>query len=126
MVYEDAEKLYAEVKKDGKHLLNEAFDTLLPKSTSLSFEEPLSITGQGSIVGFNTTFFPRLDVVKVPLTGSGGSKLKSKVVQSSKDGSVGYALMEGHNGAGVAFSRGLFADCHPATGELFEILWNVL
>lgn len=107
MVYEDAEKLYTEVRKDGKHMINEAFKALFPSSPDVS---------PGQIVAYNTTFFPRRDVVKIPLSGN-GSKLRSQVVQASKDGSYGYALMDGSNGGHVARPTGLFADCLPASGR---------
>ncbi|KDQ59961.1 glycoside hydrolase family 38 protein [Jaapia argillacea MUCL 33604] len=113
MVYDDAEKLYTEVRKDGQELLEEAFDTFLPGSSLLSLESVAQqkFTNSGNIVAFNTTFFPRRDVVKVPVTGS-ASRLKSKVVQTGKDG-VGYALMDGSQGGSLVASRGLFADCMP-------------
>lgn len=116
MVYEDAEKIYAEVKKEGKALLEEAFGTLLQRSYSIDSDAPFQASSPGMLVGFNTTMFPRLDVVKVSLKGSGGSQLKSKVVQTSGDGTSGYALMHSEGGLGASFSRGLFADCHAASG----------
>ena len=120
MVYEDAEKIYAEVRKEGKQLLEEAFGSLLHRSCSLDPKEPVVTSSQGNIVGINTTAFPRLDVVKIPLSGPSASKLRPKVVQLSEDGLTGYALMQCENGVGLSFSRGLFADCKAATGELFH------
>ncbi|KAH8115672.1 glycoside hydrolase family 38 protein [Phellopilus nigrolimitatus] len=115
MVYEDAEKFYAEVHKEGKALLDEAFGALLQPSFSISPETPFAASTQGTVVAFNTTMFPRLDVVQVPLTGSGGAKLKTKVVQTSVDGKHGYALMQAETGLGLSFARGLFADCNAAS-----------
>lgn len=116
MVYEDAEKIYSEVKKEGNAMLNDALGSLLQSSFCIP-DGTFSMSSAGSIVALNTTMFPRLDVVKVPLGGSGGSKLKSKVVQTSKDGSYGYMLMQAEKGLGLSFSRGLFADCNPAIGR---------
>ena len=121
MVYEDAEKLYAEVRKEGKALLEDAFGALLKSSTRLSVspDEPQAAavsSRECNIVAFNTTMFPRLDVVTVPLTGNGGPKLKTKVIQTSADGKFGYALMHGTDGFGLARSRGLFADCDTPSG----------
>ena len=86
MVYEDAEKLYSEVSKDGQMLLEEAFNALLPRTAPLSAAP--NVKSLGEIIGYNTTFFPRRDVVKVPLVGA-ASALKSKLVQTSKCGSYG-------------------------------------
>ncbi|KAI0071984.1 hypothetical protein K474DRAFT_1668357 [Panus rudis PR-1116 ss-1] len=105
MVYGDAEKLYAEVRKDGKLLIDEAFKALYPTPAK---------GGQETIIGYNTTFFPRRDVVNVPLTGSNAA-LKNKVVQASKNGTYGYALLDGTNGGHVSQCSGLFADCMPVS-----------
>jgi alpha-mannosidase len=116
MVYEDAEKLYAEVRKDGDALLEEAFEALFEKSIPLPQYATLkSFDGLGGLVGFNTSFFPRLDVVKIPLRGA-ASQLRSKVVQTSVDGSVGYALMDSSAGGSLANPIGLSADCTAASG----------
>jgi alpha-mannosidase len=70
MVYVDAEKLYAEVRKDDESLLEEAFGALFPKSLPISQGTPLkSSGGSGDLVAFNATFFPRRDVVRIPLRG---------------------------------------------------------
>lgn len=120
MVYEDAEKLYAEIAKDGRQLLEEAFSILFPRSVSLSPMTAAAVP-QGKLFAFNPTFFPRRDVVEVPLSGL-GARLKGEMVQSSRDGKVGYALMDTQagEGAGVVFARGLYADCHPPTGALLS------
>ena len=112
MVYDDAEKLYAEVREDGQSLLEEAFGALFPKSTPL--DTTTASKTAGDIVGFNTTFFPRRDVIEVPL--SGAAHLKSKVVQASKDGATGYALLDCSEGGNLSRSSGLFADCMPPSG----------
>ncbi|KZT05154.1 glycoside hydrolase family 38 protein [Laetiporus sulphureus 93-53] len=110
MVYDDAEKLYAEVRKDGEQLLEDAFSALFPKSISLSN----ATGGLGKLVAFNTTSFPRRDVVKVPLRG-GAARLKSQVVQVSKDGTEGFALMDCAEGGNLALPNGLFADSMPVS-----------
>ena len=119
MVYDDAEKLYAEVRKEGEALIEEAFEAMLQAST------PLTATAKptsGNLVAFNTTFFPRRDVIKVPLgKGVQAAKLRSKVVQTSKDGKEGYALMDCSEGGSLSFCSGLFADCNPTAGEYISV-----
>ena len=114
MVYDDAEKLYAEVRKDGETLLEEAFKVIFPPSVSLT-DPAFKSKKTGTIVGFNTTFFPRRDIVEIPLAGA-ASKLRSQVVQASKDGAVGLALMDCRAGGGVSFGTGMYSDCKPVSG----------
>ena len=113
MVYDDAEKLYAEVRKDGEKLLEDAFSALFPKSVSIN--QAANIRPHGEIVAYNSTFFKRRDVVQIPLT-SGGTYLRSQVVQASKDGATGYALLDYSAGGHLAKPSGLFADCTPVSG----------
>jgi alpha-mannosidase len=121
MVYEDAERLYSEVRKEGNALIEEAFHVLFKDSTPVT---PDAKAASGNLIAFNTTFFPRRDVVKVPLDGSGyARKLKSMVVQTSKDGKEGYALMNCSDGDSLSFCSGLFADCNPASGEVSGTIW---
>ncbi|KAG5635742.1 hypothetical protein H0H81_010225 [Sphagnurus paluster] len=116
MVYEDAEKLYAEVRKDGEILLDEAFNVLLPHSVSLTQStNPKSLTTSDKIVGFNTTFFRRSDMIEVPLAGASAA-IKSQILQTSSDGSIGYAIMNTPGGANVG------TVCTPATGLHAQIL----
>ncbi|OCH89390.1 glycoside hydrolase family 38 protein [Obba rivulosa] len=65
MVYADAEKLYAEVRKDAEELIEEAYSALLPKSVRASTKVPI-VTSDFRLVGYNTTPFPRRDVVEFP------------------------------------------------------------
>ena len=134
MVYEDAEKLYREVAASGKHLLERAMQALFPHSVPLSLEDPLqklpswsnqgtsypisasynltqtiNSTGHqsrgGQVVGINTVHAPRREVVALPLTGPEVMRLKPAVVQLSKSGSVGYAVLQaGHEDAVATIS----------------------
>ncbi|KNZ71950.1 Alpha-mannosidase [Termitomyces sp. J132] len=71
MVYDDAEKLYAEVHKDGEALLDDAFRVLFPDSVVLNASTNLkALPPIGKIIGFNTTFFRRSDIIEVPLSTS--------------------------------------------------------
>lgn len=100
MVYEDADRLYAEVAKDGKALLKEAFKILFPSSESLASSN-MKYMNLDQIIAYNTTFFPRQEIVELPIAKSA---LKSQVVQASSDGSVGYALMDFKGGASMGFA----------------------
>ncbi|KAI0742249.1 glycoside hydrolase family 38 protein [Daedaleopsis nitida] len=113
MVYEDAEKLYGEVRKDGRALLEAAFKAIFPPSISLT-DPAFKSKKTGTIVGFNTTFFPRRDIVVVPMAGA-ASRLRSQVVQTSKNGTTGFALLDCAAGGGVAFGTGMYADCKPVS-----------
>ncbi len=114
MVYDDAEKLYVEVRKDGETLLEEAFKAIFPPSVSLS-DPSFKSKKTGTIVGFNTTFFPRRDIVEVPLSGA-AQRLKSQVVQTAKNGASGFALLDCSAGGGVAYGTGMYANCKPVSG----------
>lgn len=116
MVYDDAEKLYAEVRQDGENLLQEASEVLLPKALPLTASNVAKVSG--NIVGFNTTFFSRRDIVEVPLT-SASAHLRSQVVQTSKDGTKGYALLDCSAGGHLARPVGFFADCMPVSGACY-------
>ncbi|KAH0580103.1 hypothetical protein H2248_002912 [Termitomyces sp. 'cryptogamus'] len=114
MVYDDAEKLYAEVHKDGEALLDDAFRVLFPDSVVLNASTNLkALPPIGKIIGFNTTFFRRSDIIEVPLVGA-DSGLKSQVLQTSSDGTVGYAVMNTPGSVGSI--------CTPATGLHAQIL----
>ncbi|KAF9558502.1 glycoside hydrolase family 38 protein [Agrocybe pediades] len=119
MVYDDAEVLYAEVKKDCEALLEEAFGVLFPSSVPLTpSTRSKSLAGSSKIVAYNTTFFPRWDIIKIPLAKAGPG-LKSQIMQASDDGKEGYAIMHCANGAGPGElkhpSNALHAQLKPAS-----------
>lgn len=123
MVYDDAEVLYAEVKRDGEALLEDAFSVLFPNSVPLSSStRSKSLAGSSKIVAFNTTFFPRWDIVKVPLAKA-GSTLKSQILQASDDGKEGYAIMHCPGGGATGElkhpSNALHGQLKPVSG-----MWN--
>ncbi|KAI0685236.1 galactose mutarotase-like domain-containing protein [Cytidiella melzeri] len=101
-----------EIEKDCEDALEKAFEALFPKSSPLT--SAANTRTPGTIMAYNTTFFPRRDVIQVPLEGY-ASSLKSQVVQASEDGSIGYALLDCIEGSHVARASGLFADCMPAS-----------
>lgn len=120
MVYDDAEVLYAEVKKDGEDLLEEALSVLFPNSVPLTpSTRSKALAGSSKVVAYNTTFFPRWDIIKVPLAKAGPA-LKSLVLQASDDGKEGYAIMHCADGAGAGElkhpSNALHAHLKPVSG----------
>jgi alpha-mannosidase len=62
MVYEDAEKLYAEVRADTEALTEDALRVIYPDSS----RSPLP-SGPHTLFAHNTTPFARRDIVRVPL-----------------------------------------------------------
>lgn len=120
MVYDDAEKLYAEVKESGESLLDEALSILFPDSFPLGLAKyKYSRNSYTKIIGYNTTFFPRWDIIKIPLQ-SVNSALKAQIMQASDDGKEGYAVMynngESQVGQLKSPSSALHAQLLPASG----------
>jgi alpha-mannosidase len=115
MVYDDAEVLYSEIKKDGETLLEEAFQVLYPHTHRVDLSSPL---GKGELIGHNTTPFARRDVVALELGSAGKNAPKGTIVQTNAAGNTGYALFESETGQAHALCRGMFADCTPASGTL--------
>ena len=94
MVYEDAEKLYAEVRRDTEALTEEALRVIYPGSLSLSSAP----SGPLTLFAHNTTPFSRRDIVRVPL---GGGTSTGNVLQTTSDGKEGYVVLEGGPGGGI-------------------------
>lgn len=130
MVYDDAEKLYAEVAKDGKDMFEEAVGALVPDTLPLSaLSSPTSSglthlsshSGKWRLVGLNTVHASRREVVEVPLAGPGAIKLRGEVAQIAKDGSKAFAIMETDDphiiGAGLLSAKGIYADLQPVAGS---------
>ncbi|KAJ7652628.1 galactose mutarotase-like domain-containing protein [Mycena rosella] len=82
MVYDDAEKLYAEVRADCEQMLDDALEVILGSATRVA---PGAVASLEKIVAYNTTFFPRREVARVPL-GAAGDSLRNQVAQRSADG----------------------------------------
>jgi alpha-mannosidase len=109
MVYDDAEKYYAEVKKDGEALLEDAFKVLFPHGSRALGAGP----SDGTLLAYNSTFLPRREVVRV--AAGAGAALASQLAQTGADG-AGYALLDAPAGAALARPIGMFADCMPVSG----------
>ena len=91
MVYDDAEQLYSEVRKDCQALLESALGVLLVDSVPLSGNS--SISQPFNIIGVNTTPFARRDIVKIPISGTSQSLLPGPA-QTTVDGKHGYVLLQ--------------------------------
>jgi len=100
MVYEDAEKLYAEVRTDTDALVDKALAVLYPSSLPLSSAVPASTSGPLTVFAHNTTSFARRDVVRVPL-GERGISSGNVLLQKTSDGKEGYVILEGGAGGGL-------------------------
>lgn len=128
MVYEDAEVLYAEVKRDCEAILEDAFSALLPASIAvLPSMRTKTLGGSSKILAFNTTFLPRWDIVRIPSLSKAGPSLKSLVLQASEDGKEGYAIMHCPGGGAIGElkhpSSGLHELIKPVSGEWSLILF---
>jgi alpha-mannosidase len=100
MVYEDAEKLYAEVLTDTEKLVDRALAVLYPSSLPLLSAVPASTSGPLMVFAHNTTAFARRDVVRVPL-GERGISSGNVLLQKTNDGKEGYVVLEGGAGGGL-------------------------
>jgi alpha-mannosidase len=100
MVYEDAEKLYAEVRTDTEKLVDRALAVLYPSSVPLLSAVPASTSGPLMVFAHNTTAFARRDVVRVPLSERGISS-GNVLLQKTDDGKEGYVVLEGGAGGGL-------------------------
>ncbi len=101
MVYEDAEKLYAEVRVDTETLVDKALAVLYPGSLPLSSAAPASTSGPLAVFAHNTTPFARRDVVRVPL-GEKGISSGNVLLQKTSDGKEGYVVLESGAGGGLS------------------------
>ena len=123
MVYDDAEKLYAEVKLSGESLIEEALSILFPDSLPFcSMANPKMKYLEGSydkIIGYNTTFLPRWDVIMIPIDRV-NSALKAHILQANDDGKEGYGVMQTPAGSQVGQLRNpdcsLYTHLQPASG----------
>ncbi|KAJ3574050.1 hypothetical protein NP233_g2021 [Leucocoprinus birnbaumii] len=124
MVYDDAEKLYGEVKQSGESLIEASLSVLFPDSfplhalVSTRMKYFKNSNTYDKIIGYNTTFLPRWDIIKFPLNGA-NSALKSQILQASDDGKEGYAVMQTLAGSQVGQLRSsnsaLHAQLMPAS-----------
>lgn len=131
MVYEDAEKMYAEVAKKGATLLEEAHQVLHPKSYPLE-SLPTTPNAIGKSVAINTLSFPRQEVVKIPLEKYDGRSAFSvsdsqedSCFVIAKDG-TGNSLMElvSLSTYREEITPATASTAYGADGELYYILAN--
>ncbi|KIM65521.1 glycoside hydrolase family 38 protein [Scleroderma citrinum Foug A] len=115
MVYEDAEKLYSEVRRDCYIMLEEAFGVLLA-GTFPAFSGAPSVKNISGILAFNTTPFPRQDVIEFPLPGV-GSPLSSSAAQTSLDGKFGYAFIDCQEHGLIGQPAGIPSNYGPVSAD---------
>ena len=98
MVYEDAEKLYAEVRVDTEALIEEALCVIYPDSYPLASAAGVASSGPLTLFAHNTTPFSRRDIVRVPLVAGLST---GNVLQTTSDGKEGYVVLDGGSGGGL-------------------------
>ncbi|OAV97592.1 hypothetical protein PTTG_01907 [Puccinia triticina 1-1 BBBD Race 1] len=96
-VYEDAEKLYAEVTQKGKDLLEAARQAALSGSQAIDVASASPSRG-GSLIGLNTLSFPRQEVIRVPLEMYDG---RSAFSASKTDDDSGFVIAKDGFGNGL-------------------------
>ena len=100
MVYQDAEKLYTEVRADAEAAVNEALCVLYLDSVPLSSAGAKLASGPLTMFEHDTMPFPRRDIVCVPLAE--GRISSGDVLQTTSDGKEGHVALEG-GASGVLF-----------------------
>ena len=120
MVYDDAEKLYAEVRGDTEALTEEALRVIYPDSLPLSSASAVASSGPPTLFAHNTTPFARRDIVRVPLGGISNGN----VLQTTSDGKEGYVVLEGGPGGGLVLPSQISAQ--DLKGALFPHYWSML
>ena len=120
MVYDDAEKLYAEVRGDTEALTEEALRVIYPDSLPLSSASAVSSSGLPTLFAHNTTPFARRDIVRVPLGGISNGN----VLQTTSDGKEGYVVLEGGPGGGLVLPSQISAQ--DLKGAPFPHYWSIL
>lgn len=131
-VYEDAEKLYAEVAQKGEALLEAARQAALHGSQTIGIAS--GHTSRGSkLVGLNTLSFPRQEVIQIPVEKYDG---RSAFTPSKADDDYGFILAQAKNGNGLVEFESLSnlrenvqlatasSVRDPTTGELLYVLAN--
>jgi hypothetical protein len=75
LAYVDAEQYYAEVRKDGTELIEEAFKTLFPLSSPL--DKTVKLQNE-EVIAINTTFIPRREVIEINAATEGAIQKADK------------------------------------------------
>lgn len=114
MVYDDAEQLYSEVRKDCETLLEDAFGVLLSDSVPLSVDSPIS--QPFNVIAVNTTPFARRDIIKIPVSAACQNLLPSSV-QTTVDGKHDYVLLETQKNEIIAQPAVASTEHGPVSGK---------
>ncbi|KIK17686.1 glycoside hydrolase family 38 protein [Pisolithus microcarpus 441] len=114
IVYDDAERLYSEVRRDCQKMLDEVFGVLLTAPSTACGDSVLAGRPSG-FLALNLTPFSRQEVVEVPLSGDGALPSFPTVIQRSLDGKRGYALIECEEDS-ICDRETSVHECLPASG----------
>ncbi|CAH7683510.1 glycosyl hydrolases family 38 N-terminal domain-domain-containing protein [Phakopsora pachyrhizi] len=98
-VYEDAEKIYAEVAEKGLSLLEKARQALIPQSHSIDSKLNSLSSDGGSFLALNTLSFPRQEIQKIPRNKHDG---QSAFSHSEADGDQCFVIVKDTLGSGIA------------------------
>ena len=112
-IYEDAEAKYASIQKSISSILESAYSVLYANSSPLSPDQRVD---SGHVFALNPIpDYPRQEVMAVPMESS--LALNKCSAQISKDGKMGYLLVEAKDGEEVlGLTKGLYADIPKVKG----------
>ncbi|GAA6017633.1 hypothetical protein JCM11491_005308 [Sporobolomyces phaffii] len=116
LVYEDAEKIYANIAAKGADLLSSALDALLPSTVSVDSSSVIS-GSPDTIFAVSTTTLPCRSLARIPL--SAARALSDAAIQPSRDGDeTAYVVLEvGEKGGLLAQSK--------TSDEISKAGWSV-
>ncbi|GAA6008699.1 hypothetical protein JCM10207_001690 [Rhodosporidiobolus poonsookiae] len=106
MVYEDSEKIYANLTTKGRALLEAGLSALFPDSIALDAPIPSASSGTyDALIALNTLSHPRREVVRVPLAVARALGDDQAAVQRSADGDAYVVFETGKGAVGGAVGR---------------------
>ncbi|PLW47412.1 hypothetical protein PCANC_05854 [Puccinia coronata f. sp. avenae] len=103
LVYDDVEKLYAEVSRKGEALLEAARQAALCGTQTIDVESACP-DGGGRFVGLNTLSFPRQEIIRIPLQIYDG---RSAFTLSKAHEDSGFIIAKDKTGNGLIELEGL-------------------
>ncbi|GAA5949430.1 hypothetical protein JCM3765_003406 [Sporobolomyces pararoseus] len=118
LVYEDAEKIYANITSKGSDLLSDALDALLPSTVSAGSVSLEKASSHDTLCAVSTTTLPRRSLAKIPLAAA--RALSDAAIQPCRgeEDSSAYVVLE------VGEKGGLLAES-KTSDEAHKAGWNV-